>query len=158
MVFSTASCNIRTSSPPKRFEIARCRVLVERRKHNVKLHYAVRSVITAKAMSDVGTSQSHAATLSFALLLNLRSQYPRANLKRLSLSLGEKGTMSKKSGHLTRKVCLLRKFIRAVIYMRRSKSRQSPLIRSINSSQWMLRRLSVNHSKTQGLVSSGRKV
>lgn len=55
----------------------------------------------------------HATTLSFALLLNLRSQYPRANLKQLSLSLRESGTMSK-SHYLTEWFWLLWKFISAI--------------------------------------------
>lgn len=55
----------------------------------------------------------HATTLSFALLLNLKSQYPRANLKQLSLSLWERGTMSK-SHHLTDWFGLPWKFIRAI--------------------------------------------
>lgn len=63
----------------------------------------VRSVITVRGCLIVALSKvisRHATTLSFALLLNLRSQYPRANLKQLSLSLWERGTMSK-SHHLT---------------------------------------------------------
>ena len=56
---------------------------------------------------------THATTLSFALLLNLRSQYPRANLKQLSLSLWKSGTMSK-SHHLTEWLWIPWKFIRAI--------------------------------------------
>lgn len=63
----------------------------------------VRSVITVRGCLILALCKViswHAATLSFALLLNLRSQYPKANLKQLSLSLWESGTMSK-SHHLT---------------------------------------------------------
>lgn len=63
----------------------------------------VRSVITVRGCLILALCKvisRHATTLSFALLLNLRSQYPKANLKQLSLSLWESGTMSK-SHHLT---------------------------------------------------------
>lgn len=52
----------------------------------------VRSVTTVRVCLILALCKvisRHATTLSFALLLNLRSQYPKANLEQLSLSLWE---------------------------------------------------------------------
>lgn len=69
----------------------------------------VRSVITVRGRLILALCKViswHATTLSFAFLLNLRSQYPTANIKQLSLSLWESRTMSK-SHHLTVVLALL---------------------------------------------------
>lgn len=90
--------------------------LVESSVHNVKPHllWEVSSLWRGRLFLALCKVFSRdATTLLFALLLNLRSQYPKANLKQLSLSLWESGTMSK-SHHLTEQSWLLCKFIRAI--------------------------------------------
>ncbi len=81
------SCNIRTS--PMRPEIVRSNVWL-RAACTKSNHTCCEKCHHSEGLSDLGTLQSHfktCTTLSFALLLNVRSQYPRANLKQLSLSL-----------------------------------------------------------------------
>lgn len=112
---------------------------------------AARSVITVgwcPILALCKVISWHSATLLLALLLNLKSQYPGANLKLLSLSLCECNNVKK---------CLSYRVSLPAIeiywscnFCGKVTSRQSPLIRSINSSQSVLPCMSVYHSEIQG--------
>jgi len=64
----------------------------EQRARKVKLHllWEVSSQWGGGGMSDRGTFPKSCRDVPFALLLNLRSQYPRASLKRLSITMRER--------------------------------------------------------------------
>lgn len=166
MVFSTASCNIRTSKKRqgKKKNIVHFLCPGESRMHNVKAHllWEVSSQWVGCLILALGQSHFQDVPWYFVVcpsVLNLRSQYPRAHLKQLSfLSLGESRNNVKKSAVWWSGSGSLWKFIRAIsLNLQEKVTKQAITFDQAHKQQLqsMPRRSSICHSKKHSKSGGG---